>query len=108
VVSVNTFWVALGFAGQVAFSSRFLVQWLASERSRRSVVPVAFWWLSILGAAFLLAYSIYRVDPVFILGQSFGFIVYARNLILLHREREQKENDQRHSHGPSDSNSATG
>jgi lipid-A-disaccharide synthase-like uncharacterized protein len=78
-------WLAIGFAGQLLFTSRFLVQWIASERRRQSIVPTAFWWLSLGGASLLLAYAIWRRDPVFILGQSFGFLVYTRNLILIAR-----------------------
>lgn len=78
-------WLVVGFAGQMLFASRFLVQWIVSERRRQSVIPVAFWWLSLGGAALLLAYAIYRRDPVFILGQAFGFIVYTRNLVLISR-----------------------
>jgi lipid-A-disaccharide synthase-like uncharacterized protein len=63
------------------------LQWLATERARRSVVPTAFWLLSIAGALLLLAYSIYRRDPVFILGQSAGLVVYARNLSFIRRAR---------------------
>lgn len=80
-------WVAIGLGGQLIFSARFLVQWAASERAGRSVVPVVFWWLSIGGAAVLLAYAIHRKDPVFILGQSMGFAIYARNLWLIHAEK---------------------
>lgn len=80
-------WMAVGFLGQAMFFSRFLVQWIASERRGQSVVPISFWWLSLGGGALLLAYAIYRVDPVFILGQSFGFLVYARNLLLIRRGR---------------------
>jgi len=80
-------WIVLGFVGQVCFFSRFLVQWIASERKGESTVPVAFWILSIAGALILLVYSIYRQDPVFIAGQSIGFFVYARNLILIRRKR---------------------
>lgn len=80
-------WVGFGLAGQLLFTGRFLVQWLASERAGKSVVPIAFWWFSIGGAAILLAYAIYRVDPVFILGQSLGFFIYVRNLMLIARER---------------------
>ena len=79
-------WLGLGFLGQAFFSARFLVQWIASERLRRSVVPRAFWWLSIAGGAALLAYAIYRRDPVFILGQAAGLSVYGRNLVLIRRE----------------------
>lgn len=76
-------WIAVGFAAQGLFSARFLVQIVASERARRSVVPEAFWYLSLLGGALLLAYAIHRQDPVFILGQAFGLIVYLRNLYFL-------------------------
>jgi lipid-A-disaccharide synthase-like uncharacterized protein len=82
---VIRFWLLFGLFGQVLFSARFLVQWLASERARRSVMPVSFWWLSLSGAAVLLAYAIHRRDPVFILGQTTGFLIYTRNLILLRR-----------------------
>ncbi|MBM4017988.1 MAG: hypothetical protein FJ288_06600 [Planctomycetes bacterium] len=81
------FWAVLGFAAQAAFTARFLVQWIASERRRKSVIPVAFWYLSLFGSAGLLAYAVVRADPVFILGQSFGSVVYIRNLALIYRER---------------------
>jgi lipid-A-disaccharide synthase-like uncharacterized protein len=81
------FWVILGLVAQLAFTARFLVQWIASERARKSVVPIAFWYLSLFGSAGLLFYAIVRADPVFILGQSFGSIVYIRNLVLIYRER---------------------
>lgn len=80
-------WILVGLGGQLLFMGRFLVQWIASERAHRSVIPVSFWWLSIGGAAVLLAYAIYRADPVFILGQSLGFFIYARNLVLIRAER---------------------
>jgi lipid-A-disaccharide synthase-like uncharacterized protein len=83
-------WLALGFAGQLAFSSRFLVQWVESERRRRSVVPAAFWWLSLVGGALLLVYALARRDPVFVLGQTAGLVVYTRNLILVRRERRER------------------
>ncbi|MEN8161652.1 MAG: lipid-A-disaccharide synthase N-terminal domain-containing protein [Myxococcota bacterium] len=83
--SVQPLWFLLGLLGQAAFFSRFLVQWIASERAGRSTVPPAFWWLSLAGAALLLAYAIHRKDPVFVLGQAFGWIVYTRNLMLLQR-----------------------
>ena len=82
---VHPVWFALGLVGQAAFFSRFLVQWIASERARQSTVPKAFWWLSIAGSMLLLAYAIHRRDPVFVLGQAFGWVVYARNLMLLQR-----------------------
>ena len=80
-------WIAFGLAGQLLFTARFLVQWIVSEKARRSTVPVAFWWLSIGGGLILLAYAIYRADPVFILGQSMGLVVYLRNLSLIRQER---------------------
>ena len=85
-MSAERIWVGIGFIGQACFFSRFLVQWIASERAGRSVVPHAFWVFSIAGGAILLAYAIWRADPVFILGQSLGIFVYARNLALLKRE----------------------
>lgn len=88
-MSTEWLWVAIGFAGQALFSARFLVQWLASERAKRSVVPHAFWFLSLAGGGTLLAYALYRQDPVFIAGQSAGLFIYARNLVLIRRERAQ-------------------
>lgn len=79
-------WILVGLGGQCLFMMRFLVQWVVSERARRSTIPVSFWWFSIGGAAVLLAYAIYRADPVFILGQSLGFVIYARNLWLIRNE----------------------
>lgn len=79
-------WIAIGFAGQFLFASRFLVQWICSERAGQSMVPLAFWYISILGGLTLLIYALWRRDPVFILGQSFGLFVYLRNLSLLSRQ----------------------
>ncbi len=76
-------WQIVGFVGQGVFTARFLVQWIASEKKRDSVVPVAFWWLSLVGGLNLLVYAIHRQDPVFILGQSMGMVVYVRNLMLV-------------------------
>jgi lipid-A-disaccharide synthase-like uncharacterized protein len=80
-------WVVLGLTAQLAFSMRFIVQWIASERAGRSYVPVVFWYLSLVGGTMLLSYAIYRQDIVFILGQSMGLIVYTRNLVLIHKTR---------------------
>ena len=80
-------WYVLGFAGQVLFGSRFLVQWIASERSGRVVMPEAFWYLSLLGGITLLGYAIHRRDPVFAIGQGAGLLVYLRNLMLHQRAR---------------------
>ena len=63
---------------------RFLIQWIMSERARKSVMPIAFWYFSLAGGVVLLTYAIYRRDPVFMLGQSMGLVVYARNLWLIH------------------------
>jgi len=84
---IVTMWLILGMGGQLAFASRFLVQWIVSERRGESVIPIAFWYLSLGGSAILLAYAIHRRDPVFIVGQSFGSVVYIRNLMLIHRKR---------------------
>lgn len=80
-------WLVVGFLGQAFFASRFLVQWVVSERKGESVIPVVFWDLSILGGSVLLVYAIYRRDPVFILGQAAGLIVYVRNLMLIRRRQ---------------------
>jgi len=84
---VSGWWLALGFLGQAMFSCRFLVQWIASERRKQSVVPILFWYFSIGGGLCLLSYAVYRRDPVFILGQSAGLAVYVRNLMLLRGPR---------------------
>lgn len=81
-------WVLLGFGGQAVFMGRFVVQWLASERDRRSVIPVSFWYLSILGALVLLVYALHRRDPVFVAGQGLGVAIYLRNLQLIRRARD--------------------
>lgn len=82
-------WVVIGLGGQLGFTARFLVQWIASERVGRSVVPISFWYLSIGGGTVLFAYAVYRKDPVFILGQSMGLFIYLRNLWLIHAERRR-------------------
>lgn len=82
-----TAWTAVGLFGQSLFFSRFAVQWIASERRGASHVPVAFWWLSLIGSLLTLAYALHRRDPVFVLGQAFGWLVYTRNLVLIHRAR---------------------
>ena len=81
----NTVWLIVGFAGQALFTGRFLVQWLASERQKKSVIPVMFWYFSILGGVTLLVYSIHKQDPVFILGQGTGLLIYFRNLYFILR-----------------------
>src|SRR3954463_3393837 len=83
------FWLVLGFSGQAIFTARFLTQWLASERKRDSVVPVAFWWLSLLGGMTLLCYAVHREDPVIIVGQSLGVFIYVRNLMLVSKGKKR-------------------
>lgn len=85
----STVWLGIGLFGQVMFTSRFLVQWIVSERRGQSVVPLAFWYFSIFGGVTLLCYAVWRKDPVFILGQTTGLVVYTRNLILIARERRK-------------------
>lgn len=85
VFEIPAVWLAFGFLGQALFSMRFIVQWLASERQRRSVIPNAFWYLSIAGGMTLLIYAIHRKDPVFILGQATGLFVYLRNIYFVRR-----------------------
>ncbi|MCB1746979.1 MAG: lipid-A-disaccharide synthase N-terminal domain-containing protein [Gammaproteobacteria bacterium] len=80
-------WVGIGLSGQLLFSGRWLVQWITSERRRRSVIPLAFWYFSIAGSLTLLAYALYRMDPVFILGHVANSVIYIRNLVLLMREK---------------------
>ena len=84
-MNTDTFWLGIGLLGQALFSARFLVQWLTSERVKRSVIPIAFWYFSVAGGVTLLAYALYRQDPVFILGQGAGLLIYLRNLWLILR-----------------------
>ncbi len=81
------FFLVIGFIGQAFFSMRFLVQWIASERAGKSVIPLSFWIFSILGSALLLIYAIHRKDPVFILGQAPNLFIYSRNLYLIKKSR---------------------
>src|ERR1700755_3160384 len=82
-------WVLLGYVAQLMFTMRFVVQWIASERAGKMVMPIAFWFFSIGGGVVLFAYALYKRDPVFILGQGFGVFVYARNLYFELRDRRQ-------------------
>lgn len=85
--TLDLVWLGIGLFAQLMFSARFLIQWISSERARKSVMPLAFWWFSIMGGLLLLAYGFYRGEPVIILGQAFGVLVYARNLWLIYAER---------------------
>ena len=80
------FWLLVGFVGQAVFSARFIVQWIASERAKRSVVPKAFWYLSIVGSVVTLAYAVHKDDPVFCLAYLFNSLIYVRNLMLFKEE----------------------
>ena len=84
--------LVLGLAGQLMFSARFLVQWIASEKRKKSVVPISFWFLSLFGSFLLLIYAIYRKDIVFTLGQLFGFVVYIRNLLIIKNTEKIEKN----------------
>lgn len=86
MADIETGLLVLGLVGQGVFASRFLVQWIVSERRQESVIPVAFWYLSLGGAVLLFTYAWLRGDPVFMLGQATGSIVYVRNLILIRRK----------------------
>ena len=90
----TTIWLIIGFSGQFFFTSRFLVQWFASEKLKKSVVPTAFWYLSLLGGTILLAYALNRRDPVFILGQLTGILIYLRNLHFIRSETRQTKHVQ--------------
>ncbi len=85
---LDALWLTVGLLGQLMFTARFLVQWWASEKAGRSVVPLAFWYFSILGSLIVLAYGIHKLDPVIIIGQLPGTVIYARNLWLIRQEKE--------------------
>ena len=89
----TSLWLGLGFVAQAIFASRFVVQWISSEKAGQSVVPIAFWYLSLGGSLLLLTYAIYRKDPVFIIGQSIGGLIYARNLALISRKRSSEDGE---------------
>ncbi len=86
-LSTETIWIMIGFVGQALFFGRFFVQWLASEKAQKSVIPHAFWYFSVAGGLTLFLYALYRQDPVFILGQSTGLLIYARNLYFIRKEK---------------------
>lgn len=88
--NVELFFLCIGFIGQGLFASRFIVQWIYSEKKGESYIPIIFWYLSIFGGLGLLTYAIFRKDPVIILGQSFGIIIYLRNLILIYNKKNEK------------------
>ena len=83
-----TQWVIIGFIGQALFGARFIIQWIVSEKRGESTIPLAFWYCSIGGSIVLLTYALHREDPVFIVGQSLGSIIYIRNLILIDKKKK--------------------
>ena len=89
MIDRGTIWLIIGFLGQGFFFMRFVVQWIASERARRSIIPHAFWFFSVGGGLVLLVYAIYREDPVFIVGQALGRFIYLRNIFFIRRERRE-------------------
>ena len=93
-------WLTIGFVGQAVFTARFLAQWIASEKQRNSVVPVVFWWLSMVGGMLLLSYAVSRQDPVIIVGQSMGVFIYVRNLMLVAKGRKRAEREARRAAEP--------
>ena len=86
---IELFFLIVGFVGQGLFASRFIVQWIYSEKIGESRIPVVFWYLSILGGLGLLIYAIFRKDPVIIVGQSFGIFIYLRNLFLIYKKSNE-------------------
>lgn len=89
MIDKATVWLIIGFLGQAFFFMRFVVQWIASERARKSIIPNAFWFFSIGGGIVLLVYAIYREDPVFIVGQATGLFIYLRNIVFIRREKRE-------------------
>lgn len=87
--AIELIWLTIGFAAQFMFSMRFLVQWIYSERAGQSIVPELFWYFSVIGGTLLLSYAIYRLDPVFILGQATGLLIYSRNIYFIWRGKRQ-------------------
>ena len=90
--NIEIFFLVIGFLGQGLFASRFVFQWIYSEKKGESYIPVIFWYLSIFGGIGLLTYAIFRKDPVIILGQTFGIFIYIRNLILIYKKKNNNNN----------------
>ena len=90
LTNLEIIFLSIGFLGQGLFASRFIFQWILSEKKGESYIPVIFWYLSIFGGLGLLAYAIFRKDPVIIVGQSFGIFIYLRNLFLIYRRRNER------------------
>lgn len=84
-------WISIGLIAQLMFTMRFVVQWVASERARQSIVPELFWYFSFAGGLLLLLYATYRMDPVFILGQGMGLVIYSRNIYFIWRNKRERD-----------------
>ncbi len=87
-MEISLTWLIVGFMGQIFFSARFILQWIYSEINKKSIIPIGFWFFSILGGITLLVYAIHRKDPVFIMGQSAGLLIYARNIYFLKKNNK--------------------
>ena len=87
LTNTEIFFLIIGFVGQGLFASRFIIQWIYSEKKGRSSIPIIFWYLSVIGGLTLLVYAVYRKDPVIIMGQSFGVLIYVRNLVLIYKKK---------------------
>jgi len=94
-MAIETIWLIIGFSGQALFSARFIIQYYKSEKQKKSVIPVAFWYFSLAGGITLCAYAIYKMDPVFIAGQSVGIFIYLRNLHFVRLERRNLQRSER-------------
>ena len=87
-MEISLGWLIIGFAGQIFFSARFILQWIYSEINKKSIIPLGFWFFSILGGITLLVYAIHRKDPVFIMGQATGLLIYGRNLYFINKQNK--------------------
>ena len=85
-MEISLSWLIVGFIGQIFFSARFILQWIYSEINKKSIIPLGFWFFSILGGITLLIYAIHRKDPVFIMGQAAGLLIYGRNLYFINKQ----------------------
>lgn len=103
VISKLTWWAVVGFCGQLMFTMRFLIQWLVSEKKQESTIPLVFWYFSLGGGAILLVYAIHIADPVIILGQATGLVVYTRNLMLIGKKKRKDKERRRTPHPMMDS-----
>jgi len=92
-MNINKIWLAIGFLGQFLFAMRFIIQWIVSEKKKESIIPIYFWYFSLAGGVTLLSYAIYRKDPVFIMGQGLGLLIYIRNLMFIYRTKKNKKKE---------------